>query len=275
MKGSTWHVVAVVGSLLTAVLFAILLGDLVWQGLPEISLGFLWRTPSELSSFGGIGPELLNTLVMVGAASAITIPLGLAAAILRVEYGARPGFLVVFDRMRYTLLSLPTIVVGLMVYEWFIVGLRWPLSVGAGVIALTVVNWPFVVDVSVAALKGVPDSFREASLALGGTKYLTLLRVVLPSALSALVSGLGMAIARLMGESAVLIFTAGINVSRHWGWSAPGETLAVHLWYLRTESVAPHADAQAAATGVVLLLLVGLVLYLTQKLAHWLKPMDA
>lgn len=274
MKGTRWHRLALVGSAIALIVFASLVGGLLWQGLPEISWHFLWSPPAETGIFGGIGPELLNTMTMVGAASLITVPLGLAGAVLRVEYGARPGFILLFDRIRYTFLSIPTIVIGLLVYQWVIVGLGWSLSIGTGVVALTAMNWPFVVDMSVSALEGVPDTFREASLALGGTRYLTLLRVVLPTALPALVSGLGMAMARLMGESAALIFTAGINVSKHWAWSAPGETLAVHLWYLRTESVAPHADAKAAATGVVLLTLVVLVLYVSQKLARWLKAVD-
>lgn len=264
---------AAAGALLVLILFIAIIGDLVWQSLGVLSWHFLWNPPSETAP-GGIGPELLNTLVMVGMASLISVPLGLAGAIFRVEYGGSPGFLKVFDRVRYTFLSLPTIVIGLLVYQWVVVGLGWPLSIRSGIVALVVMNWPFVVNIGIEALGGVPDADRETSMALGATRAQTLWRIVFPSALPALVAGLGVSTARLLGESAALIFTAGINVAVHWSWSTPGETLAVHLWYLRTESLAPHANAEAAGTGVVLLGLVALVLYLTQKIAHWLKPRD-
>ncbi len=273
MRGQTWHRLALVGAVLVFTLFIAMIGDLVWQSLGVLSWHFLWSPPSEMGH-GGIGPELLNTLVMVGIAALISLPLGLAGAIFRVEYRGAPGFLKVFDRVRFTFLSLPTIVIGLLVYQWVVVELGWPLSIRSGIVALVVMNWPFVVNIGIEALSGVPDTSREASMALGATSSQTLMRIVFPSALPALIAGLGVSTARLLGESAALIFTAGINVAVHWSWSMPGETLAVHLWYLRTESLAPHANAEAAATGVVLLGLVALVLYLTQKIAHWLKPRD-
>ena len=273
MRGVGWHRLALVGTLFVLALFLGIIGDLVWKSLGLWSWHFLWSPPSEMGR-GGIGPELLNTLIMVGVASVISLPIGLAAAVFRVEYGGSPGFLKIFDRVRFTWMSLPTIVIGLLVYQWVVVGLGWPLSIRSGIVALVVMNWPFVVNIGVDALAGVPDASREGSLALGATRSQTLHRIVFPSALPALVAGLGMSTARLLGESAALIFTAGLNVAVHWSWSMPGETLAVHLWYLRTESLAPLANAEAAATGVVLLVLVALVLYLTQKIAHWLRPRD-
>ncbi len=273
MRGIGWHRAALAGSLLVGIMFLGIIADLVWQSLGVLSWHFLWSPPSEMGR-GGIGPEVRNTLVMVGAASLISLPLGLAGAVFRVEYSGAPLFVKVFDRVRFTFLSLPTIVVGLLVYQWVIVGLGWPLSIRSGIVALVVMNWPFVVNVGIEALEGVPDTCREGSLALGATRSQTLRRIVFPTALPALVAGLGAATARLLGESAALIFTAGMNVAVHWSWGMPGETLAVHLWYLRTESLAPYANAEAAGTGVVLLAVVALVLYLTQKIAHWLKPRD-
>lgn len=273
MRGYGWHRLALFGALLVFALFLVIVGDLIWQSLGLWSWHFLWSPPSEMGG-GGIGPELLNTLIMVGMASVISVPLGLAGAVFRVEYGGSHRFIKVLDRVRFTWMSLPTIVIGLLVYQWVVVGLGWPLSIRSGIVALVVMNWPFVVNIGVEALAGVPDASREGSLALGATRSQTLRRIVFPTALPALVAGLGVCTARLLGESAVLIFTAGLNVGVHWSWSMPGETLAVHLWYLRTESLAPRANSEAAATGVVLLVLVGLVLYLTQKIAHWLKPGD-
>lgn len=270
-RGTMLHRVAVLLTGLTLLVLLAMVADLVVSGLPVLSWRFVLNAPRELEVNGGVGPEILNTLTMVFLALAFTLPLALAAAILRVEYGESRGWRREFDRVTRTFLSVPSVVMGLVVYRLLVAGLGWPLSVITGTVALALFNWPFMVVVAQDALQGVPDAIREGSLALGATRFQTLVRAVMPAAMPTLVDGAGMALARLMGESAALVFTAGVNVSAHWGLLAPGETLAVHVWYIRTEGIMADAPQQAAATGVVLLALVFFALWSSQRVAGWLR----
>jgi phosphate transport system permease protein len=231
--------------------------ELVVRAVPVLSWRFLLEPARELEPGGGIGPELVNTLVMVGGALATSVPLGLAAAILRVEYLRAGRWGEALETAATLLAALPSVVVGLGVFVFLVGGLHWPFSRLTGTVALFVLNVPWVAQTAMAALARVPDTLREASLALGATRFQTVVRVVLPWVWPALATGIGIGAARLLGESAALIFSAGVNAGGGGVW-APGATLAVHLWYVRTEGLMPDADHVAAATGVVLLALVSL-----------------
>jgi phosphate transport system permease protein len=251
---------------LAGLVFLLIVASLVREGLPAIT----WRFLVGGARGGNIGPELFNTAFMVGAALLVTVPLGLLAAIFQTEYLHGRGRRVrSADRLSATLLSAPTIVIALVVYRVAVGWWHWPVSVLTGVLALTVINWPFMLTISKQALHHVPEGYREASLALGATRMQTALRVVVPAALGELVDGWGLAFARLAGESAALIVTAGVNVSAHWSILGPGETLAVHIWYIRTEGVGVSRDAQAAATGVALMVLITVVVWVAGRAARW------
>lgn len=234
------------------------LAELVAQGVPHLNWHFLTAAPSEFQPRGGIGPELVNTVVMVLAAEALSWPLAWAAAIWRVEYAPRPTLVRVYDLLLMAFQSLPGIALALVLFSVLVIDWGWPLSVATGTVALAVLNWPVAAVLCQEAMARVPEAWREGSWALGATRFQTLTRIVIPAALPDLAAGLGLSLARLSGETAVLIFTAGVNVGPQWGWFEPGETLAVHLWYVRTEGLMPDRGAVAAATGTVLLALVAL-----------------
>lgn len=270
-RALTWvlYVLALLG---LAVLVSILLA-LAQAGIPRISWQFFTEAPRQTARGGGIGPELFNTLYMVLGAMAISVPIGLAAAILRVEY--RPGsrWATLVEESAQLLATLPSVVVGLALFVLLISQWHWPFSRLSGGLALAFINIPWAAQSAMTVLRSVPDTLREASLALGATRFQTVTRVVLPRSWPGLVSGLGLGGARLLGESAALIYTAGVNVSPHAGWNiwAPGETLAVHLWYVRTEGLMPDANGVAAATGLVLLGLLGAMLAVGFGIASWLS----
>ncbi|MDA8193610.1 MAG: ABC transporter permease subunit [Thermaerobacter sp.] len=270
-RGLTLHRAALGLAGVTGLVYAAMLASLLRDGWPLLSWRFLLGLPRELEAGGGVAPEILNTFSMVMMAMAVIAPLGLAVAVQRVEYGRDVWWTRELDRWSRVFLSVPGIVVGLVAYRVLVAELGWPVSILTGTVALAVLNWPFVAVSAGDALAGVPESLREGSLALGTTRWQTWLFAVLPEALPSLVNGLGLAAARMIGESAALIFTAGVNVSPHWGLAAPGETLAVHLWYIRTEGLMPDATGQAAATGIVLLGLVIALLWASQRLALWLE----
>lgn len=238
----------------------LVLGLLAWvvfsltaDGLAHWHWWILLRPPRELGVGGGIGPELVNTVVMVGTAEAASLVLGLGAAVWRTEV-AKPGPAIHgYDRLVAATQSLPSIVIGLVVFQVLVQELGWPLSVGAGTVALALLNWPVAARSGQLAFQRVPADLRDASAALGATRMDTFWRLVLPMSLGELVDQAGTGWARLSGEAAALIFTAGINVAPHFGWFQPGETLAVHFWYLRMEGLMPDRAALAAQTGAVLL----------------------
>ncbi len=257
--------------LVAALLFLAIVGNLLREGLFGLTWHFLVGYPNQLGG-GGIGPELLNTIVMVGATLIVTAPLGLLVAVFQREY--RPGWgrpLPAINRLQATLLSAPTIVVALVVYRVAVGWWHWPVSILTGCVALAVINWPFMILVADQALASVPDRYRLASRALGATRFETAWKVSIPASLHVLVEGWGLGFARLAGESAALIVTAGVNVSRHWSFWGPGETLAVHIWYVRTEGLALNRDAEAAATGIALMLLITAVIWLSERLARVLR----
>lgn len=264
-RGNRVHALAAGLGLLTAGFFVLILGSLVKDGLPSITWHFLIGGVGQ----GGIGPELWNTVFMSGGALLVSAPLGLLTAIYLREYLHRRSLLArEMSRLEATMLSAPTIVIALIVYRIAVGWWHWPISVLTGVVALTVINWPFTTALSRLALDSVPDSYREASLALGASRFATVVRVVVPAALGVFIDGWGLSFARLAGESAAIIVTAGVNVTRHWSIFGPGATLAVHIWTLRTEGVGLDRDGAAAATGVVLLVLISAVIWVAGRLAR-------
>lgn len=268
-RGRTLHRLAWVLLALSAASFVGVLGSVLLRGFPDLTWPFLSSWPNEATGGGGILPELINTVVMVGMALLVTAPIGLAVAIYQREYRLKPQ--PALQHLSATWLAAPTIVVALVVYRVAVGWFHWPVSILTGTLALAAINLPFMVSVAQAAIDGVPDSYRQASLALGASRFETVMRVVLPAAASPLIEGLGMAAARLAGESAALIVTAGVNVSRHVGLFSPGETLAVHIWYIRTEGGTLGRDTASAATGVVLLILVTVLLWMSRRLARWFE----
>jgi phosphate transport system permease protein len=268
-KGRGTHCVLAAMALLAALLLLSVVIPLVVQALPVLRLNFIFGRPSELGG-GGVAPEIVNTLVMVAASQIISFPLAVMAAIYRVEFAVPSWWTSVMDQFSETMLSVPSMVIGLVVVDMLIGRWHWPVSVMTGIVALALMNWPFTLVMVTQSLQDIPKIYREGSWALGGSRWQTVWRMVLPQAMPAMIEQGGLATARLMGETAVLLYTAGINVGRHFRFTGPGETLAVHLWAVRTEGVMPQATAESAATGVVLLVLVALVLWGSRKVAQWL-----
>ena len=158
-----------------------------------------------------------------------------------------------------SLAAVPSIVLGLFGMIVFVNFMGLGFSIIGGALTLVLLNLPLLVRVTEEALRGVPQDYREASLALGATKLETILRVVLPSALPGIFTGITLTAGRALGETAILIFTAGTTVSRYMGDTdllAGGETLAVHLWYLLSTGLVPDRDAIANGIGAVLILMI-------------------
>lgn len=231
----------------------------IGQGWSHLSWKFLTTAPSEIEEGGGIGPELFNTFYILTLSLLFSLPIGLGAGIYLAEYAKKNIFTDLIRLSTESLASVPSVVFGLFGSIIFVTTFKMGFTILGGAATLALLNLPILVRVTEEAVKAVPFSYREASYAMGATKWQTLYRVVLPSALPSLITGINLVAGRAIGESAILIFTAGLSVSRHmfdFNLLAPGETLAVHLWYIKSEGLVADADAVAKGSAAVLIIVV-------------------
>ena len=235
--------------------FAILymIGYILVKGVPNLSLDlFSLQYNSENVS---LVPALINTVIVTFVSLLIACPLGVFTAIYLVEYAKRGSKLVKIVRMTTeTLSGIPSIVYGLFGALFFVMTLKLGLSLLSGALTLSIMILPLIMRTTEEALRSVPDSYREGSFGLGAGRLRTVFRIVLPSASQGILAGVILAIGRIVGESAALIYTAGTvaNVPKD-GLLGSGRTLSVHMYVLANEGL--HID-KAYATAVVLLAIV-------------------
>lgn len=225
------------------------------QGCRVLSLDFVFGPAGA----GGVGPQLFNTFYILVLSLVFAVPVGVGAGIYLAEY-AKPGRITDLVRLSTECLaSVPSIVLGLFGLIIFVNYFGLGFTILGGAAALALLNLPILVRVTEESLRTVPQSQREGSLALGATQWQTIYRVVLPSSLLGLITGITLVAGRAIGEAAVLVFTAGTSVSRHYPDFNPlvaGETLSVHLWYVRGEPLVADAEAVAAGSAALLVLVV-------------------
>lgn len=236
----------------TAAVLAFLIGYILAKGIPNLKPSlFAWEYNSTNVS---LTPALLNTVLMTAFSLAIATPLGVFAAIYLVEYAPRGSRLVRLVRITTeTLQGIPSIVYGLFGMLFFVTRLHWGYSLIAGAFTLAIMVLPVVMRTTEEALLAVPDSYREGSFGLGAGRLHTVFRVVLPSAMPGILSGVILATGRIVGETAALIYTASSVAALPSSVFSSTRTLAVHMYLLSGEGL---YVGEAYGTAVVLLALV-------------------
>ena len=238
-------------------LLAVFLGYILYKGLPVLNLHFILGRSSDITAGGGVGAQLFNSFYMLLLSMAVSIPLAVGAGIYLAEY-ARNNRLTRCIRLSVeSLATVPSIVLGLFGMIVFVNEMHLGFSILGGALTLVLLNLPMLVRVTEESIRTVPKSYEEASLSLGATKLQTIFRVVLPSAMPGIITGITLTAGRALGETAILIFTAGTTVSRFMydtDVMAGGETLAVHLWYLMSAGLVPDRDTIADGIGALLIL---------------------
>ena len=259
-----------IGVFVVAVLGAIILHFLL-ASIGTLSISFLTSDPSR-TDVGGVGPILFNSFYILVLTIIITVPLGVVGGIYMAEY-AGEGRIPNLIRLSQELISsVPSIVVGLFGLALFVTALGWSFSALSGAMALTVFNLPLMMRLSEQAMRAVPQDERDASLALGASKWQTIRNVVLPLAVPGIITGIILTAGRIFGEAAALIFTAGLSTPTHYDytnfnladprspWSPfhPATTLSVYIWKLNSEGLGNYvrqiADASAAILVIAVLL---------------------
>lgn len=237
-------------AVITGAVVVFIIGYILWQGVPNLMLPglFAWEYNAENQS---MMPAIINTVIMIALTLTLAVPVGVFAAIYLVEYSKKGNRLVKIIRVTAeTLSGIPSIVYGLFGYIVFVITFGWSYTLLSGVITLAIMILPLIIRTTEEALMAVPDSFREGSFGLGAGKLRTVFRIVLPSAVPGILSGIILAVGRIVGESAALIFTAGTNPVVPGSLFSSASTLSVHLYTLLTEGLYTE---QAYATAVVLL----------------------
>ena len=251
------------GAVITFALLFFLIGYVLVKGIPYLnaSLFSLTYTSENVSLL----PSLINTLIMTLVSLAIAAPVGIFAAIFLVEYAKRGNkFVEVIRLTTETLQGIPSIVYGLFGMLFFVNTCKWGFSILAGAFTLAIMVLPLIMRSTEEALKSVPDSYREGSFGLGAGKLRTVFRIVLPSAIPGILAGVILAIGRIVGETAALIYTAGTVAKVPENVLSSGRTLAVHMYNLSSEGLYMN---QAYATAVVLLVLVVVINTLSGMIA--------
>ena len=199
-------------------------------------------------------PALINTVIMTLLSLVIAIPFGIFSAIFLVEYAKKGNRFVGIIRLTTeTLQGIPSIVYGLFGMLFFVTALGWGYSILAGAFTMSIMILPLIMRTTEEALKSVPDTYREGSFGLGAGKLRTIFRIVLPAAVPGIMAGVILAIGRIMGETAALMYTAGTVPDIAATPMSSGRTLAVHMYNLSSEGL--YMD-QAYATAVILLVVV-------------------
>ena len=231
---------------------AIIVGYIFAKGVGKLNLHFLISDYSS-SGDGGILPMIVSTVYMVGVSIAIATPIGILAAIYMQEYAKQGKLVKVIRFATESLAGIPSIIYGLFGGIFFVTVLKLSFSILSGALTVAIIILPLIIRTTEEALKTVPKSYREASLALGSTKFQTLYKVVLPSAVPGILSGIILSVGRVIGESAAIFLTAGTVAQMPSGIFDSARTLTVHAYLLTKES----GDIQtAAALGIVLIFIV-------------------
>ncbi len=208
------------------------------KGIPNITWTLLSTSPSYLSDSIGILPDILNTIYIIIATLIVIIPLGVGAAIYLNEYATNKKLVSVIEYATETLSGIPSIIYGLVGMLFFCELLGFKTSLLAGALTLAIMNLPTIIKTTLESLKTVPSSYREGAFGLGAGKWRVIRTVVLPGCVDGIVTGCILAIGRIVGESAALLFTAGLSHTLNGfrqGLQSSGATLTVALYVYAKE----------------------------------------
>lgn len=252
---------------ITAVVMIFIVGYILVRGIPNITPSlFEWEYSTKNVS---MLPSIINTVEITVFTLLLAVPLGVFAAIYLVEYSNQKSLVVKVIRVTTeTLTGIPSIVYGLFGYFAFVLALGWGYSVAAGVVTLAIMVLPVIERTTEEALLSVPVSYREGSFGLGAGKLRTIFKIIVPSAMPGILSGVILAVGRIVGETAALIYTAGTGSGVASELTDSARTLSVHMYCLLSEG---FYTEQAYATAVVLLIVVIGINALSETLAKKLS----
>ena len=254
---------------ITCALLVFIIGYIFYRGLGNVSWELLSSETSYINDTIGILPNILNTLYIIFLAMIIVLPLGVGAAIYLTEYASNRRFVAAIEFATETLTGIPSIIFGLVGMLFFCQLMGLQASLLAGSLTLVIVTIPTIIRTTQESLKTVPQSYREAALGLGAGKWHMIRTVVLPSSVDGIVTGCILSVGRIVGESAALLFTAGMGMSLNNYFASvdnflhsSGASLTVALYVYARE----RAEFDVAFAIAAILMLLTLIINLSAKL---------
>lgn len=266
--GVTMNVLMGVAVTLTCALVLFLIVYILYKGLPNITWELLSTSPSYLSGTIGILPDILNTVYLVLATLVFVLPLGVGAAIYLTEYAKNKRIVAIIEYAAETLSGIPSIIYGLVGMLFFCQFLGFQTSIIAGALTLVIMNLPTVMRTTQESLKTVPQSYREGAFGLGAGKWRVIRTVVLPGCIDGVITGCILSVGRILGESAALLFTAGVAHVVNGlfeGLASSGASLTVALYVYAKERGKFDVAFAIAAILMVLALIINLSAALVGK----------
>ena len=231
----------------------------------SLTLPFLFEATRKAGRVGGIRDIILNTLMLIALTLLIAAPLGIFSAVYLIEYAKQGRIIRILRLGTETLSGIPSIIFGLFGYIVFVQLFKFQMGLLSGSLTMTIMILPTIIRTSEEALKTVPMSIREGSLALGATKWQTIVKVVIPAASRGIISGIILALGRTVGETAALLFTMGSGYHLFSGLSSSGRSLALHLYFLFSEGI---SEDKSFTTGAILIVIIIIINFITTRLMN-------
>lgn len=252
-----------VGALSTIAVMILILFQILKEGLPVLHLRFFLESPKSMGREGGIFTTIIGTIALTGVATLFGAPLGVGTAVFLREYTRESKISRLIRFGTDCLAGVPSIIFGLFGFVFFVIRLNMGWSILSGGLTLAAMILPTVISTAEESIKAIPPSYREVSYSLGGTKWQTITRVVLPSALPGIFTGILLSVGRSIGETAAVILTAGSSLVMPTSLFSPIRTMSVHFYILAREGISMK---MAYGTGAALIMLVLMV----NVIAQWL-----
>ena len=267
--GAMMRTLMMVCAALTCVLAVFLIAYVLVKGVPNLSWQLLRTKPSYLDGTIGILPDIISTVCMVLATLLVVLPVGVCAAVYLTEYAANKKLVAVIEYAAETLSGIPSIIYGLVGQMFFCQFLGMKKSLIAGAMTLVIMNLPTIMRTTQESLKTVPQSYREGAFGLGAGKWRTIRTVGLPGCVDGVITGCILAVGRILGETAALLYTAGFAHTLYGGLretlESSGATLSVALYVYAKEQGEFEVAFAIAAILMVLALLINLAATLTGR----------
>jgi phosphate transport system permease protein len=231
------------------------------KGLPVVNWEFLSKNPLDMGKAGGVFSTIVGTIALTLMALLVATPLGVGTAIFLTEYTFENRLTRIIRFGAECLAGIPSIIFGLFGFILFVTKLKFGWSILSGGLTLAFMILPTIIRTSEEAIRSVPESYRQVSFSLGSTKWQTVSRVVLPSALPGIVTGIILSIGRSIGETAAVIFTAGSVLRLPSSIFSSSRTMAVHFYILAREGISMPMAYGTAAILVIAILVINLMTY--------------
>jgi phosphate transport system permease protein len=252
-KAVIWSAAILVLFLLFSIIIYILS-----KGIPHITWQFLTQIPSDMGRSGGILSTIVGTLSVTLVAIVVATPLGVGTAFYLTEYTRENTITKIIRFSAESLAGIPSIVYGLFGFIFFVIYLKLGWSILSGGLTLAVMILPTIIRTSEEAIRTVPPMYREVSFSLGGTKWQTMIKVLIPSALPGIATGIILGIGRCVAETAAVILTAGSALQMPTSLFSPARTMAVHFYILASEGISLEKAFATAALLIILILLINI-----------------